>query len=400
MERYLKNSIQELALKHQKMAFISGPRQCGKTTLAKTYLSSKKENYFNWDDKEFRKLWAKNPKGILEPNHPSLIILDEIHKAKNWKRDLKGIFDLFHETLKIIVTGSVKLNTYKKGGDSLLGRYFHFRLHPFSLGELTQGKKFDALDILDHLQHLQFNSKTREIYENLFRYGGFPEPYLKQDQKFANLWKTSRVDRLIREDLRDLTRLPELSQVEMLVALLEARVASGLSIQSLREDLEVAHTTVSRWMEYLNAIYYCYTIQPWSKSIKQSLKKEPKLYLWDWSEVENKGARFENLVANHLLKAVHFWIDTGHGKFGLQYIKNKKGEEVDFLVTRNQKPWLAIECKYADTSPSQSLIHFQEMLNLPIAIQLVHEAGVYKKHKIKDREVWIVSADLFLRNLV
>ena len=179
----------------------------------------------------------------------------------------------------------------------------------------------------------------------------------------------------MREDLRDLSRIPELSQVEMLMALLPERAASPLSLQSLRRDLEVAYDTVKRWMKYLNDLYYAFEVKPYTRSVPRSLKKEGKLYLWDWSEVESPGARFENLIACHLLKAVHFWTDTGEGTFELHYLRNREKQEIDFLVSRDRKPWLAVECKLADEALAAAFGSFIPHLKCPF-LQLVKTASV------------------------
>ncbi|MEZ4753787.1 MAG: AAA family ATPase [Bdellovibrionota bacterium] len=278
-ERYLENSITYNCFKYDKMAFVAGPRQAGKTTLAKNLRKNfSKAKYFNWDDREFRKIWGKSLSVWLRENlnlnnKKSLIILDEIHKAKLWKRDLKGIFDIFNKSLDIIVTGSARLNVYKKGSDSLLGRYFLYRLHPFSLGELTKNDSVQPAELINSLRiKTKPSTKNRKILEQLFEFGGFPEPYLNANKNFHRIWQRGRVEKVIREDLRDISRIPELSQIEILVSLLPETISSPLSVRALSEDLEVAYTTVARWLKYLEQLYYCYTLKLFQK-IRRSLKE-------------------------------------------------------------------------------------------------------------------------------
>ena len=407
--RYLQHDIQTICFDASKMAFISGPRQCGKTTMAKSMLHQRKAGeYCNWDEVKLRRLWAKDPSQIItgikqRDDTIPLIILDELHKAKGWKRNLKGVFDTLELRCDILVTGSARLNVYRKGSDSLLGRYYHFRLHPFSLAELCSKTPYQTPDNMLHLlfsKEIKTDSKTIECLQKLRQFGSFPEPYLAADMKRLNLWQRNRIEKIVREDLRDLSRLPELSQVEMLVSLLPERVAQPLSMRSLAEDLEVSVPTIKRWLNYLNALYYCYVLKPYSKSLKRSIKKEGKLYLWDWSEVLDSGARFENLIAGHLLKYCHYLTDTGVGKFELFYLKNVDKQEIDFLITRNSKPWLPIEAKESTDSPSSNWKTFLSQLPCKYAIQVVQKNNIYKKYHYDEAELLIISADKFLNSLV
>ena len=299
--RYLTAIINDMSFKYKKMAFVSGPRQVGKTTMAKDILSTRKNGeYRTWDDIAFRRVWLKGPSQVAsslldtsrkEKGKP-LLVLDELHKDKRWKSSVKGLFDLYHEKMDILVSGSARLNIFKKDGDSLLGRFFTYRLHPFSVAELIGARNDDPDSFVQNIFTVKIQKHERDahqILKKLMEFGGFPDPYFNADKKFWNLWRTSRIEKLIREDLRDLSRLPELSQVELLAALLPDKVGSPLSIQSLREDIEVSHDTVKRWMTYLESLYYHFTIRPYSKKLSRSLKKEPKIYLYDWSEVESVG---------------------------------------------------------------------------------------------------------------
>lgn len=406
--RYLSRCIEELCFKSHKMAFVSGPRQVGKTTMAKDLLAQRNGEgaYFNWDEIVFRRHWTKNPSEIVFSQHSKttpLIILDEIHKAKGWKRTLKGIFDTCSHPIDFLVTGSARLNVYRKGGDSLLGRYYNFRLHPFSVAELSKHDK----GIIDEnwLENLfarkpMVSQAVLKNLENLFEFGPFPEPLFAASKRGLNLWQQNRVEKIIREDLRDLSRLSELSQVEMLASLLPERVANPLSLTALSEDLEIAYPTAKLWLQYLIELYYCYTIKPYSKSLKRSLKKTEKLYLWDWSEVRDEGARFENLIAGHLLKYCNFMTDNGYGKYELNFLKNKSGQEIDFIITENNKPVVPIEVKLSDTKPSANWPVWLKQLSCKYAIQVVKKTGVYEKILIGDKTLLMVSAELLLNQLV
>lgn len=402
MLRYLTPSIGTLALGRNKMALLSGPRQVGKTTLARSLQPSYEQSrYLNWDETEFRRLWTRSPNQVAHQfkleslNERKLLILDEIHKSKGWKQKLKGLYDHLGEQIQIVVTGSSRLNVYRRGGDSMMGRYLHFRLHPFSYGEVCGEPPLAPDAWLERALSKPAQTYPQKPLDQLFAMSGFPEPYLANSEQVLNLWRQGRIDKIIREDLRDLSRLPELSQVEMLASLLPTKIGSPLSIQSLREDVEVAHDTVSRWMRYLNELYYFFELKPWSKSLPRSLKKEGKIYLYDWTEIENPGPRYENLLACHLKKACDFWTDTGIGKFDLFYVRTKDKLEIDFLIVRNQKPWLAVEAKLSEAQPpTPQLVKLIQRLKCPY-VQAVMSPHVW----LRDQRGVITSAHHLLWGL-
>jgi predicted AAA+ superfamily ATPase len=389
--------ITHLAFAHQKMAFVTGPRQVGKTTLAKELLEERGDGrYLNWDDVAFRRQWIKDPKTIipLQMEKKPLIVLDEIHKAARWKSYLKGVYDTRGSGADILVTGSARLDIFRRGGDSLLGRYFLFHLHPFTMGEI-QGSSV-APDVLSERLNHPIPSNA-PLLQRLLEFGGFPEPFLKKDPTFLNLWRQNRIERLIREDLVDLTRTTELALIESMFALLPERVGSPLSLNSLREDLQVSHPTLKRWVEWACQLYYLWKVSPYSKNITRALHKEPKVYLWEWSEISDPGARFENLVGSHLLKACHFWKESGQGNFELFYLRDKEKREVDFVITHDKKIWLMAECKWGDCSPAKSLLYFSEHLKPQIVLQIVGKSDVQEWFHLKSGGKGILlSADKFL----
>jgi predicted AAA+ superfamily ATPase len=396
-KRTLTGSIQELSSGGSKMALVSGPRQCGKTTLAKMLLRERKSGaYFNWDDPVFRRAWVKGPGSLVpaaEARRTPLLVLDEIHKDRRWKRTLKGIYDTLERPCDIVVTGSARLDVYKKGSDSLLGRYFPFRLHPFSLRELH-----DAAEVAPEglIESIFSRSKRRrkgadESLKALMKFGPFPEPLLGQNTRKARLWRRTRREIVVREDLRDISRIPELSRIELMISLLPERVGSLFSLNSVREDMEVSHETVKRWITYLKALYYLFEVKPYHRSIPRALKKEGKIYFWDFGEVEDEAARFENLVANHLLKACHYWTDTGYGSYELFFLRNREKQEIDFLVLKDGQPWLPVEVKLTETSPSPNWRKFLPLVSCQRGIQVV-TGKHWKIHSADGQEVLVAGA--------
>jgi predicted AAA+ superfamily ATPase len=350
-----------------KMVFLGGPRQVGKTTFAKmlaTEVASHTSAYFNWDIREDRK---KIQNGIL-PADKDFLIFDEIHKMSKWKNWIKGLFDGHKDEYKILVTGSACLDTYKRGGDSLLGRYHYYRLHPFSVAELNNSL-FNEKIVAKELHFLE-SLQSKKITERLFEFGGFPEMYIHANATELRRWHNERIDRLVQEDIRDLERVQDLGALETLMEILPGKVGSLFSVNAVREDLEINHKTAEHWMKILERIYYTYRISPFASTKIKSLKKQPKVYLWDWSELKDDGARLENMIASHLLKLTHFLYDAWGYKAELYFLRDIDGREVDFLVTVDRKPWFAVEVKLSDESVSKNLLYFKEKLSIPFAYQI------------------------------
>jgi len=365
-----------------KMIFLSGPRQIGKTTFALEKLKSlgQEHLYFNWDDPYVRREYTRNPhflkaKIAAEKQMP-LIVFDEIHKHKQWKNILKGLYDIHRDQAQFMVTGSARLDYFRQSGDSLIGRYFSFRMLPLGLAEamgrmqlivnddtlLSQEKQ--ETNLMSQLHDVSFN-ETKEAFEQLMVFGGFPEPFLKANNRFSNKWRRDYKSLLLYEDLRDLSRIQDIKGVEQLVLMLPERVGSPLSINSLREDLQVNHRTVSNWIEALKKIYLVFSILPWSRQIAKAIKREPKVYFYDWTMVSDSGKRLENMVAVSLLRLVCRWNELGLGDFDLRYVRNQQGKEVDFLIVKDQKPFSLLEAKDSELNPSHSGTYFQKRLQVP-----------------------------------
>lgn len=387
-ERYLqRNILKDLS---EKMVFIGGARQVGKTTLGRDLISQTFpfHAYYNWD-------YNKDRKKILSgelPGENGLLVFDEIHKYSKWKNLIKGIYDIHKSKYNILVTGSARLNIYRKGGDSLQGRYHYYTLFPFSLAEMENVKlNFNPLEELIFSSH-NFQSNANSLLE----FGGFPEPLFSQDIRTLRRWHNEKLERLFREDIRDLENIRELNSMKLLADMLSNRASSPLSINNLRQDLEISHRAVTSWLNILESFYYLFRIYPYSAKQIRSIKKEPKLYLMDWSEVENEGAKFENFIAVHLLKFVIFLYESQGYKTELFYLRNVDKKEIDFLVTIDNKPWFAVEAKHSDTKPISNFRYFSEKLHIPFNYQVVKQSGV---DNIKDG-VRVISADKFLSGLV
>jgi len=342
--RYLESAVANAL--SRKMVFVGGPRQVGKTTFALGFLGKNADEthpaYLNWDHPGVPPRLRRAELPAAEP----LLLLDEIHKYGRWRNLLKGIFDTERSRRKIIVTGSARLDYYRKGGDSLAGRYRYFRLHPFSLRELSR-------------------NPSRSDLEALLKFGGFPEPLFAQNETEHRIWMRDRISRVIREDLRDLEYVREISLIEHLTDLLPSKVGSPLSVKSLREDLQIDHKTAERWLQILENLYVCFRISPYGAPRVRAVKKERKLYLWDWSSVAGDGARFENMVASQLLKYCHWIEDTQGYAMELRYLRDTDKREVDFVVLKNKKPIFAVECKSGDKAIGSALRYFAARTPIP-----------------------------------
>lgn len=369
MIRYLQKQIEQDL--QEKMVFVGGPRQVGKTTLAKAILGTN-EGYLNWDIPEQRSQ-------ILKRNIPltPLVVFDEIHKNRQWRNYLKGLYDERHESLQILVTGSARLDFYRFGGDSLQGRYHYLRLHPLSVAELAIQEEKGFMDLLS--------------------LGGFPEPFFSGSLEKARRWSHEYRSRLIQEDIMSLEYIHDVGNLELLMLRLPDLVGSPLSLNALREDLQVSHGTVNKWLKILERLYGIFRLSPFGAPKIRAVKKEQKHYHFDWSLVPDQSKRFENMVASHLLKWVHFVDDTEGRDIELRYFRDVDGREVDFVIMEDGKPVRFIECKWSDGGIDPSLRYLKERFPEAEAWQ-IYAVGT-KKYRSRGG-VSVTSAIDFLGELV
>lgn len=367
--RYLCGQVKEdLA---RKMVFVGGARQVGKTTLAKSLMPDAR-GYLNWDAPEDRGM-------ILTNKLPDagFLVFDEIHKYRHWRNFLKGLHDTRGKKLKTLVTGSARLDIYRFGGDSLQGRYHYLRLHPLSVAELK--------------------IKSQRDFAELLKLGGFPEPFFSSSEIQAGRWSREYRTRLIREDILSVERIQDIGQLELLVMRLPELVGSPLSVNALREDLRVAHKTVSSWLDSLERMYAVFRLMPFGAPKIRAVKKERKHYHFDWSLVKDPAARFENMVAAHMLKWVNFEEDTKGRELELRYFRDIDGREVDFVVLEGGKPIELIECKWSDREISGALKYMKARFKDAEARQIYAEGT---KDYVSREGIAVMPAWKYLARLV
>ena len=357
----------------KKLILLVGPRQSGKTWLARDIARGFPNSiYLNYDQLSDRKI-IQDQSWI---NTTDLLILDELHKMPDWKNYLKGLFDTKSESLKILVIGSARLDAYDRIGDSLAGRYFRHRLLPFSLSEIHQSG--ENIDI-----------------DRMIARGGFPEAYLADDDIEANRWRMQYINSLLSTDIFEIDSIQNLKGMRLIFDLLRARIGSPVSYQSLAEDAAISPATVKKYIQILETLFIIFTITPYSKNIARSLLKEPKIYFFDNGLVNgDDGAKFENFVAVSLLKNVYGKMDKLGEEYALNYLRNKDGEEVDFAIVKNGVVETIIEAKLADKEISKALMKFSQKYDYP-AIQLVKNL----KHEYQQGGVRVLSAEKFLQNI-
>jgi predicted AAA+ superfamily ATPase len=348
--RYLASHILEDLQK--KMVFIGGPRQVGKTTLAKMIMDRHfpEGRYFNWDFDEDRqdilkKKWAGNN---------TLLVFDELHKYPMWKRWIKGVYDTAGEIHSFLVTGSARLDIYRRGGDSLMGRYHYWRLHPFTLDEIPP------------------EISRKDAFARLMTVGGFPEPFLEGDERTARRWRRERFDRVLREDVRDLESIRNIQLLSLFLDALRRRVGGLVVLSNLATEIEISPKTAKSWLEILERMYLVFSIRPFTRSLPRAVAKPPKVYFFDNADIiGDEGARFENLVASSLLKRMHFGEDRDGYRCELRYIRDKEGREVDFALFKEGVLEELVEAKYSGEEISKSLLYYANRLKAKKATQIV-----------------------------
>ncbi len=372
MKRYLEPIITEdLA---NKIVLLTGPRQSGKTTTSKQLGLS--YDYFNMDDnnhyeKIINKHWDRKKQ---------LLILAEFHKFKNWKRFIKGVYDVDGLNPKILITGSAKLDTFKNVGDSLAGRYFQFRLYPIDMHEACT----------------QLNLSPKQAFDTLIHCSGFPEPFLKGEKNYYTRWQKSHAEIIIQQDLIDLTAVKSIKSIGLLATLLRGRVGSGINHANLAADLQVNAVSIKNWAQLLENVYMLFKITPYHNNIARSLLKEPKVYFYDIAAIKEESAQLENLVALCLLKRLHYLEDVEGREVALHYCRTKDGRKIDFLLKVDETVYL-IEVKTSDNNISKHFSYFEKYFDKPNCIQLVKnldkEYSNQEGHQVCDLLNWLAKID-------
>lgn len=397
--RFYDALLGEHLTKCRQMALVSGPRQVGKTTTCQNHADA----YANWDNVDDRQQVLAGPASLVERfqlNRLSetvpTVLFDELHKYPRWKQFLKGFSDTYGDQVRIVVTGSSRMDVYCRGGDSLMGRYFLYRMHPFSVAETLS----QDLPATERIVRPPKKIKGPD-FDALWLHGGYPEPFLKRDIRFSRRWQSLRFQQLAREEIRELTQIQQIDQLEAMVHLLAHRSAHQVIYSNLANEVRVSVDTVRRWIDMLCKLHLGFLIRPWFKNVSRSLRKEPKWFLRNWAFIEDPGDKAETFVACHLLKAVDGWNDMGLGDFELGYLRDKEKREVDFAVIRDGKPWFLVEVERHDESISHALKYYQDQVNAPFAFQVVMEADFVDADCFaKPRDPVVVPAKTFLSQLL
>lgn len=387
--------LNEALSEHRQMAFVAGPRQVGKTTTCRALA----DVYLDWDNEDHRELILAGPAAVAShagihelAERPIRIIFDELHKYKRWKQFLKGFFDTYEAGSRIMVTGSSRLDVYRRGGDSLMGRYFLYHMHPLSVAELCRPQP----SAHTHGAPMQL---AEDDWQALWEHGGHPEPFVKRSSRFSVRWRELRRHQLLREDVRDMTGIQDLDQFATMARLLGEHSGDQLIYTTLAKQVRVSENTVRSWVTTLCSFHYGFVVRPWFRNVSKALRKEPKWFLRDWSGITDVGKRAETFCACHLLKAVEGWTDLGLGVFELRYVRDTQKREVDFLVVRDGEPWFLVEAKHGRRGLSPHLAYFQKQTGAKHAFQVSLDADYVDADCFSHEDPIVVPARTFFSQL-
>jgi uncharacterized protein len=359
-----------------RMLFLSGPRQVGKTTLVASTICTKDAGYFSWDSRKVRLAYQKDP-DFFASAESAWICFDEIHKRPKWKDILKGAYDDYKDRYKFVITGSARLETFKKSGDSLVGRYFHTHLFPLNLPDLRKNN-FQLPGNAVELAELASSSADMHELDDLMTLGGFPEPFFSGSEDFWKRWSMNHNDLIVQEDMKDLTRVIEIDKIEALLEMLKPSIGNTISLRHLAEDLETTHGSIHRWLQILNKVHLIFPIPPYTKNVRRTYKQAKKWYFMDWRFADSN--RFENLVASSLFRAAALYADRFGDPVDLRFVRTHDQTEVDFLLIRNGKPWLLVEAKEGVPETTRGVYRFTNELRVPCFI-VTRKPGIFKKEK-------------------
>jgi hypothetical protein len=390
--------------REKRMVFMTGARRVGKTTLGEMFAQSHPNQvYANWEIAEDRTRLIRHPAFFEEIERKDesapFVMFDEINRHRGWRRYLKSAYDRVAGDYQFLVTGSSRLDYPQRRGDSLAGRYYLLHVWPFTQAELGRAN-LNAEAFFDNPQQVSMerHSELAALWQTLSEQSGFPEPFLSGRKTSYRRWSSAYAEQLIREDIRDLTGVKAIAELETLYLLLPAQVGRLLSAPALAQGLQVAYNTIRSWLTTLQRFFMVFSLAAWSRDVPRAIREGEKIYLWDVPRVRDAEARFENLVALELSRAVSSWNELGYGRFGLHFIRTKDQLEVDFILTDDGRPVLLVDARPQDHQPSAALMKFQAALKVP-AVQLVQAAEGYRRVSNDEQSILIAPACQYLAGL-
>jgi|APFre7841882724_1041349.scaffolds.fasta_scaffold20204_2 predicted AAA+ superfamily ATPase len=404
LDRPLYRHIWKELTREKRMVFMAGARRVGKTTLAEMIGQSYPNRvYVNWEIPEDRTRMIRNPAFFEETERRDesapLVMFDEINRQRGWRRYLKGACDRVEGRYQFLAAGSSRLDQPQRRGDSLAGRYYLLHLWPFTQAELGRANlKAEAFFSNPQQVSMERHSELKALWHALAEQSGFPEPFLAGRKTSYRRWSRAYAEQLIREDIRDLTGVKGIGEMETLYHLLPAHVGRLLSVPALAQGLQVAYNTIRSWLAILQRFFAVLSLAPWSQGVPRAIREGQKIYLYDFPRVPDPEARFENMVALELYRAVSNWNETGYGRFSLHFIRTKDQQEVDFLLSDDGRPVLLVDARPQEQQPSAALLKFQAALRVP-AVHLVQAAEGYRRVANDGHSVLVAPACQYLAGL-
>ncbi len=365
-------SIIAQALKSRRVLLLCGPRQCGKTTLARQLVSAQMA-YRTLDDLSLRELAEEDPHEFVKHDYKTLVI-DEIQRVPELLPAIKMVVDKDNRPGQYLLTGSANIQSLPGVKESLAGRIRKLRLRPLSQGEILGS----IPNFLEKAYTASFSKQRKHTFDRksilklAFR-GGFPEVIHAKNRE-RNLWHLNYIDALVERDLHEITRINRQDAIRELLNILAAWSSKFMDIAAIGSGLSISRPTVESYINALEALYLVERIRPWIKTDYDRVGKHSKFFItdsglmastlgWKSDQVATDPDRTGKIAETFVFNELAAQIDSSEIGYSLFHYRDREQREIDFLIEREDGSLLGIEVKSGSTIKNEHFKHLRWFKN-------------------------------------